>query len=74
MPYVVEPSLGTDRAILVVLCDAYDEEEVQGDTRVLLRLKPEIAPIKCAVLPLSRKEPLDDLAEKYTVTLKTLPH
>ena len=63
VPYVVEPSLGTDRAILVVLCDAYDEEEVQGDTiRVVLRLKPEIAPIKCAVLPLSKKQPLDNLA------------
>ncbi|HHV18955.1 MAG TPA: glycine--tRNA ligase, partial [Thermoanaerobacterales bacterium] len=70
VPYVVEPSLGTDRAILVVLCDAYDEEEVQGDTRVLLRLKPEIAPIKCAVLPLSRKEPLDDLARKIYRDLK----
>ena len=55
VPYVVEPSLGADRAILVVLCDAYDEEEVDGKTRVVLRLKPEIAPIKCAVLPLSKK-------------------
>jgi glycyl-tRNA synthetase len=74
VPYVVEPSLGTDRAILVVLCDAYDEEEVQGDTRVLLRLKPEIAPIKCAVLPLSRKEPLDDLARKIYRDLKKHYH
>ncbi|HHY70940.1 MAG TPA: glycine--tRNA ligase [Thermoanaerobacterales bacterium] len=71
VPYVVEPSLGTDRAILVVLCDAYDEEEVQGDTiRVVLRLKPEIAPIKCAVLPLSKKQPLDNLARKIYHDLK----
>ncbi len=62
IPYVVEPSLGTDRAILVLLSDAYDEEEVKGDTRVVLRFKPEMAPIKCAVLPLSKKEPLDSLA------------
>jgi glycyl-tRNA synthetase len=70
VPYVVEPSLGADRAILVVLCDAYDEEEVQGDNRVVLRFKPEIAPIKCAVLPLSKKEPLDELARKIYCDLK----
>ncbi|HHX23854.1 MAG TPA: glycine--tRNA ligase [Thermoanaerobacterales bacterium] len=70
VPYVVEPSLGADRAILVVLCDAYDEEEVDGNTRVVLRLKPEIAPIKCAVLPLSKKEPLDSFAREIYNDLK----
>ncbi|AEE90835.1 Glycine--tRNA ligase [Tepidanaerobacter acetatoxydans Re1] len=74
VPYVVEPSLGADRAILAVLCDAYDEEEVQGDTRVVLHLKPEIAPIKCAVLPLSKKEPLEELACKVYHDLKKYYH
>jgi glycyl-tRNA synthetase len=74
VPYVVEPSLGADRAILVLLCDAYDEEEVQGDTRVVLRFKPEIAPIKCAVLPLSKKESLEELARKIYHDLKKYYH
>lgn len=74
VPYVIEPSLGADRAILVLLCDAYDEEEVQGDTRVVLRFKPEIAPIKCAVLPLSKKEPLEELARKIYQDLKKYYH
>ena len=53
-PYVVEPALGVDRALLVFLFDSYDEETVEGDTRVVLHLHPAIAPIKVAVLPLSR--------------------
>ncbi|MCL2507769.1 MAG: glycine--tRNA ligase [Oscillospiraceae bacterium] len=58
LPFVVEPSLGADRAALAFLCDAYDEEVVdadKGDTRVVLRLHPALAPIKAAVLPLSKK-------------------
>ncbi|MCG1012571.1 glycine--tRNA ligase [Tepidanaerobacter sp. GT38] len=74
VPYVIEPSLGADRAVLVLLCDAYDEEEVQGETRVVLRFKPEIAPIKCAVLPLSKKEPLEELARKIYQDLKKYYH
>lgn len=74
VPYVVEPSLGADRAILVILCDAYDEEEVEGNTRVVLRFKPEIAPIKCAVLPLSKKEPLEELSRKIYKDLKKYYH
>lgn len=74
VPYVVEPSLGADRAILVLLCDAYDEEEVQGETRVVLRLSPVIAPIKCAILPLSRKEPLEELARKIYGDLRKHYH
>ena len=58
VPYVVEPALGVDRALLVVLFDAYDEETVEGDTRVVLHLHPAIAPVKVAVLPLSRNERL----------------
>jgi len=56
IPYVIEPSLGADRLLLAVLCDAYDEEEVgEGDNRTVLRLHPVLAPIKAAVLPLSKK-------------------
>ena len=53
-PYVVEPALGVDRALLVFLFDSYDEETVEGDTRVVLHLHPALAPVKVAVLPLSR--------------------
>ncbi|SHI06731.1 glycyl-tRNA synthetase [Sporobacter termitidis DSM 10068] len=58
IPYVIEPSLGADRVLLAFLIDAYDEEIVdaeKNDTRVVLRLAPALAPIKCAVLPLSKK-------------------
>jgi glycyl-tRNA synthetase len=58
LPYVVEPAAGVDRAALAFLCDAYTEEPDKDETRVLLRFHPEIAPIKVAVLPLSRKENL----------------
>ncbi len=56
IPYVVEPSLGADRVTLAFLCNAYDEEtDEKGDTRVVLRLHPALAPFKAAVLPLSKK-------------------
>lgn len=56
VPYCIEPSLGADRAALAFLCDAYDEEEVgEGDVRTVLRFHPQIAPVKVAVLPLSKK-------------------
>ena len=61
IPYVVEPSLGADRVVLAFLCEAYDEEELEGgDTRIVLRFHPALAPVKAAVLPLSKK--LDDEA------------
>ena len=58
IPYVVEPSLGADRVALAFLCDAYDEEivdEAKNDVRVVLRLHPALAPVKAAILPLSKK-------------------
>ncbi|MDF2893004.1 MAG: glycine--tRNA ligase, partial [Clostridia bacterium] len=56
VPYCIEPSLGCDRVTLAFLCDAYDEEEVaEGDVRTVLRLHPALAPVKVAVLPLSKK-------------------
>jgi len=67
VPYVIEPSAGVDRTFLALLCDAYDEEPDNEEIRVLLHLHPELAPIKVAVLPLSRKEKLAQVArEVYT--------
>ena len=58
VPYVIEPSAGVDRGVLAALCAAYDEEVLEnGETRVVLRLKPALAPIKVAVLPLKKNEP-----------------
>ena len=58
VPYVIEPSLGADRVALAFLCDAYDEEVIdaeKNDVRVVLHLHPALAPVKAAVLPLSKK-------------------
>jgi glycyl-tRNA synthetase len=57
-PYVIEPSAGITRSAFAFLIDAYDEEEVRGEKRVVLRLHPRLAPIKVAVLPLSKKDEL----------------
>ena len=73
IPYVIEPSLGADRVALALLCDAYDEETIaEGDTRVVLHLSPVLAPVKAAVLPLSKK--LGDKAgEVYSELIKKYP-
>ena len=56
VPYVIEPSLGADRVLLAFLCNAYDEEaDENGNTRVVMRLHPALAPFKAAILPLSKK-------------------
>ena len=64
-PFVVETSVGVDRTMLALLANAYDEDEVAGERRVLLRLAPAIAPVKVAVLPLSKKlaEPAKRIAD-----------
>jgi len=76
VPYVVEPSLGADRVALAFLVDAYDEEVVdaaKNDTRVVLHLHPALAPVKAAVLPLSKKlsekagEVFEQLAKYFNV-------
>ena len=67
IPYIIEPSAGVDRSALAFLCDAYDEELEEGETRVLLHLHPTLAPIKVSVLPLSRREKLVQVAKQvYT--------
>src|SRR5690606_29102228 len=64
IPYVIETSAGVDRTMLVVLADAYREEVVEGETRVVLALSPRLAPIKVAVFPLVKKDGMPELAEK----------
>ncbi|HEY7974631.1 MAG TPA: glycine--tRNA ligase, partial [Ktedonobacterales bacterium] len=72
VPFVVETSVGADRSALAFLCDAYDEEEVKGETRIVLRLSKRLAPIKVAVMPLSKKENLVALARKVHDSLRPL--
>ena len=76
IPYVIEPSLGADRVALAFLCDAYDEEIVdpaKNDVRVVLHLHPALAPVKAAVLPLSKKlsdkagEVFDELSKYFNM-------
>ena len=68
IPYVVEPALGVDRMFLAIMCNAYDEEDVGGETRTVLRLSPALAPYKVAVLPLSKK--LSDKAHEVKRALQ----
>ncbi len=68
VPYVIEPSVGADRLFLSVIADAYDEEELEGgDTRIVMHLHPALAPIKVAVLPLTKK--LSEKAEAIYASL-----
>src|SRR4051812_1292149 len=64
VPHVVEPAAGADRAALAFLADAYDEEEVEGEQRVVLRFHPQMAPVKVAVLPLLRKDGQPEVARE----------
>jgi glycyl-tRNA synthetase len=61
-PYVIEPAAGATRAMMAFLLAAYDEDEVAGERRLVLRLHPQIAPYQVAVLPLSKKESLEEIA------------
>jgi len=70
IPYIIEPSAGVDRTALALLCDAYGEEQVEGETRVLLHFHPDLAPIKVAVLPLSRRESLVSLTKQIYADLR----
>lgn len=73
VPYCIEPSVGADRVTLAFLCDAFDTEELEdGDTRTVLRFHPALAPIKAAVLPLSKKL-ADDAQKVYAELSKHFP-
>jgi glycyl-tRNA synthetase len=74
IPYVIEPSAGMDRSTLAFLVDAYDEEEVRGETRNLLRFHPALAPIKVAVFPLVKKEGMPEIARNIYDDLKRRFH
>jgi glycyl-tRNA synthetase len=64
VPHVIEPAAGADRALLAFLVDAYDEDEIGGEARTVLRLHPVLAPVKVAVLPLVRKDGQPELAHE----------
>jgi len=70
-PAVVETSAGVDRAMLTVLADAYYEEEVNGETRNILKLSPKIAPITVAVFPLMNKNGMPEVGQKIVSELRS---
>jgi glycyl-tRNA synthetase len=70
LPYIIETSAGCDRTLLVVLLDAYHEEEVKGEKRVVLKLNPRVAPIKVGVFPLVKKDGMPQIAIDIFHTLK----
>ena len=70
IPHVIEPAAGATRTAMAFLMDAYDEEEVNGDIRTVLRLDPRLAPYKVAVLPLSKKETLTPTAHEVFDQIK----
>ncbi|MGI8506635.1 MAG: glycine--tRNA ligase [Solirubrobacteraceae bacterium] len=72
VPHVIEPAVGADRAMLTFLVDAYDEDEIGGEPRTVLRLHPLLAPVKVAVLPLVRKDGQPELAKAVYRELREL--
>jgi glycyl-tRNA synthetase len=70
IPYVIETSAGLTRTVLTVLSDAYDEDEVEGEKRVVLRLHPNLAPITVGVFPLVKKDGLAELAQQVEQSLR----
>ena len=69
---MIEPAAGADRAMLAFLVDAYDEDEIEGELRTVLRLHPLLAPVKVAVLPLVRKDGQPELAREVYQELRQL--
>jgi len=70
IPYVIETSIGLDRCTLMVLCDAYREEEVEGEKRVVLKMHPKLAPVTVGVFPLIKKPELQEVARKIEAELR----
>jgi glycyl-tRNA synthetase len=70
VPHVIEPAAGANRTLLAFMVDAYDEDEIGGEQRTVLRLHPRLAPIKVAVLPLVRKDGQPELAREIHQTLR----
>ncbi len=70
IPYIIETSAGASRSFMAFLIDAYDEEEVKGETRVVLRLNPKLAPIKAAIFPLVNKDGMPEISREIEVQLR----
>jgi glycyl-tRNA synthetase len=70
VPHVIEPAAGADRATLAFLVDAYDEDEIGGEQRTVLKLHPRLAPVKVAVLPLVRKDGQPEVAREIVAALR----
>jgi glycyl-tRNA synthetase len=70
VPHVVETAVGVDRIFITLLCDAYDEEEVRGEKRVVMHLHPDVAPVQVAVLPLSKRPELNEVARRIEHDLR----
>jgi glycyl-tRNA synthetase len=71
VPFVIEPAMGVDRAVLTVLVDGYEEEQLAKESRIVLRIRADLAPVKAAVLPLLRNRPeLVERARRLTMDLK----
>jgi len=70
VPHVIEPAAGADRALLAFMVDAYDEDEIEGERRTVMRLHPVLAPVKVAVLPLVRKDGQPELAAEVYRALR----
>jgi len=70
IPFIIETSAGCDRTMLTVLVDAYAEEEVRGDTRVVMRFHPRLAPYKVAVFPLVNRDGMPDIAGRIAADLR----
>ena len=70
VPHVIEPAAGADRGMLAFLVDAYDEDEIEGERRTVLRLHPVLAPVKVAVPPLVRKDGQPELAREVYLELR----
>ncbi|MDR3085051.1 MAG: glycine--tRNA ligase [Christensenellaceae bacterium] len=73
LPYCIEPSLGADRVALAFLCDAYEEQQLEKDSRVVLHLHPALAPFKAAVLPLQKNKLGEKAKEIYDALRKAFP-
>jgi glycyl-tRNA synthetase len=70
IPYVVETSAGLTRNVLMALCDAYEEQEIDGDMRTVLHFHPSIAPIEVAILPLVKKDGIAEMAKELEKELR----
>ena len=70
VPHVIEPAAGVGRSVLAFLCDAYDEDDLGGEQRTVLKLHPRLAPVKAAILPLVRKDGQPELAREVHAALR----